>query len=139
MAQIDREAWSGEGDLTGLLLAKLSSIEQVGFVRGEDAPAGRAGAGFNFICNEIYVAFRIQRTVGVRRLVRVLPLPAIVLRRSLTLQGLEQLLADDAAIGRPDYADETMLQYLRSERVIPDYQTRGPKRVEMVRVYELRG
>jgi hypothetical protein len=29
-----------------------------------------------------------------------------------------------------------MLQYLRTERVIPPYQTRGIKLVELVRIYE---
>jgi hypothetical protein len=29
-----------------------------------------------------------------------------------------------------------MLQYLKTERVIPPYQTRGYKLVELVRVYE---
>ena len=30
-----------------------------------------------------------------------------------------------------------MLQYLRTERVIPPYQTRGYKLVELVRIYEV--
>jgi len=29
-----------------------------------------------------------------------------------------------------------MLQYLRTQRIIPPYQTRGYKVIEMVRVYE---
>lgn len=137
MAQIDRESWSGEGDLTALLLEKLASIEQVGFLRVEDAPASRTGAGFSFICNEIYVAFRVRRAIGFRWLLRVLPLPAIELRKSLTLADLERRLSDSGSIGPPDYSDATMLQYLRSERVIPAYQTSGPKLVEMVRLYEV--
>ena len=40
-------------------------------------------------------------------------------------------------VGAPDYGDEGMLQYLRAERIIPPYQTRGYKLVEMVRVYEV--
>ena len=40
-------------------------------------------------------------------------------------------------IGAPDYSDEAMLQYLRTERVIPPYQTKGYKLVELVRVYEV--
>jgi hypothetical protein len=39
-------------------------------------------------------------------------------------------------VGPPDYADEGMLQYLRSQRIIPAYQTRGYKLVELVRIYE---
>jgi hypothetical protein len=30
-----------------------------------------------------------------------------------------------------------MLQYLRTERVVPPYQTRGYKLVELVRIYEV--
>ena len=32
-----------------------------------------------------------------------------------------------------------MLQYLRTERVVPAYQTRGFKMIEMVRIYEMPG
>jgi hypothetical protein len=136
--QVDRDAWSGEGDLTATLIERLIGIEQVQFVRVEDAPASRAGAGFNFICNEIYVVFRVERTLEMRRTFGVLPLPGIGYRKSLTLGRLEALLAAMTDIGAPDYADTSMLQYLRSERVIPAYQTRGPKHVEVVRIYEAR-
>jgi hypothetical protein len=40
-------------------------------------------------------------------------------------------------VGEPDYGDEGMLQYLRTERIVPPYQTRGYKLVELVRVYEV--
>ena len=33
-------------------------------------------------------------------------------------------------------SDEGMLQYLRTERIIPPYQTRGYMLVELVRIYE---
>ncbi len=137
MIEIQQDAWSGDGDLTRLLLHKLASIEQVGFLRVEDAPASRDGAAFNFICNEIYLAFRIQRAVAGRRLLGLLPVPVLVLRKSLTLDGLQALLASDETIGPPDYADARMLQYLRAERVAAAYQSRGPKLVEMVRIYEV--
>ena len=39
-------------------------------------------------------------------------------------------------VGAPDYSDDAMLQYLRTERVVPPYQTRGYKIVELVRIYE---
>jgi hypothetical protein len=136
---IDREAWSGDGDFTAALVEKLAGIEQVGFVRVEDAPASRPGPAFNFICNEIYVAFRVQRILAVRRVLDVLPLPAIVHRTSLTLGGLEQLLSAMDGIGPPDYSDARMLQYLRAERQGLAYQARGPKLVEMVRIYEVSG
>jgi len=104
----------------------------------EDAPASRGGTGFNFICNEIYVAFRVQRTLKLRRTFGVLPLPVIGHRRSLTLSRLEELLTAIGDVGAPDYVDDGMLQYLRAARVVPAYQTRGPKLVEMVRIYEVR-
>jgi hypothetical protein len=31
-----------------------------------------------------------------------------------------------------------MVQYLRTERIVPPYQTRGYKLVELVRIYEVR-
>ena len=53
-----------------------------------------------------------------------------------TVTDLEKALASAPEIGPSDYADEGMLQYLRTERVIPPYQTKGYKLVELVRVYE---
>ena len=55
------------------------------------------------------------------------------------MAGLEAALASLPAIGAPDYSDEGMLQYLRAERIVPPYQTRGYKLVELVRIYEAGG
>ena len=55
----------------------------------------------------------------------------------LSMAELHEMLA--AAIGPPDYGDEGLIQYLRTERVIPPYQTRGYKLVELVRIYETGG
>jgi hypothetical protein len=52
------------------------------------------------------------------------------------MAGLERVLAGIPGIGEPDYFDENMLQYLRAERIIAPYQTRGYKLVELVRIYE---
>jgi hypothetical protein len=60
-------------------------------------------------------------------------------KKTMKLQDLEATLTADAAVGPPDYADEGMLQYLRSERIVPPYQTRGYKLVELVRIYEAGG
>jgi hypothetical protein len=57
---------------------------------------------------------------------------------SLTLTDLEAILSKVDGIGQPDYGDAGMLQYLRSRRVVPPYQVRGPKLVELVRIYELK-
>ena len=55
----------------------------------------------------------------------------------MTIADLEQALTGAAHIGAPDYTDDGMLQYLRAERIVPPYQTRGYKLVELVRIYEL--
>jgi hypothetical protein len=133
---IDRSAWSGEGDLTAVLLEALCHFEQVAVVKVLDAPTSRAEAGFNFIGNDVFVGFRRQRGVGIRRYFGLVPLPVIVYRKSLTLDGLATALREVAGVGEPDYADAEMLQYLRTERVIPPYQKRGQKVVEVVRVFE---
>ena len=65
-----------------------------------------------------------------------LPVTRSVQSKTMTMTQLEAALTADAAIGAPDYADHGMLQYLRSERIIPPYQTRGYKLVELVRIYE---
>ena len=55
----------------------------------------------------------------------------------MTVSGLQEALAAAEEVGAPDYSDDGMLQYLRTERIIPPYQTRGYKLVELVRLYEL--
>jgi hypothetical protein len=65
-----------------------------------------------------------------------LPSTRTVTEKVLDVAGLERALTDIADIGTPDYADEGMLQYLRTERIVPPYQTRGYKLVELVRIYE---
>jgi hypothetical protein len=57
--------------------------------------------------------------------------------KALAIADLERELAGKEEIGPPDYSDDSMLQYLRTERVIPPYQTRGFKIVELVRIYEV--
>ena len=54
----------------------------------------------------------------------------------MSIAELETVLAHAGDIGPPDYSDAGMLQYLKTERIIPPYQTRGYKLVEMIRVYE---
>jgi hypothetical protein len=67
----------------------------------------------------------------------ILPATKEVERKSMTVADLEKELAAIGDIGAPDYADEGMVQYLRSERIVPPYQTRGYKLVELVRIYEV--
>ena len=56
--------------------------------------------------------------------------------QKLDVAGLETRLTAEPDIGAPDYSDDGMLQYLRTERIIPPYQTRGYKLVELVRMYD---
>ena len=135
--EIDTSAWSGEGTFTHLLIERLGGIEGVRFVRVEDAPATRSDADYNFISNELYVGFEtIERHEPIRRF-GILPGVRSVTEKAMTLQGLEAVLTGVEGVGAPDYGDEGMLQYLRAERIIPPYQTRGYKLVEMVRIYEV--
>ena len=135
--ELETSAWSGEGTFTQLLLERLGDVVGVRFVRVEDAPATRSDADYNFISNELYVGFAtVERQERIKRF-GVLPGVRTVIDKALTLQGLEAALAGIADVGAPDYGDEGMLQYLRAERVVPPYQTRGYKLVELVRIYEV--
>jgi hypothetical protein len=135
--ELETSAWSGEGTFTQLLLERLGDVAGVRFVRVEDAPATRSDADYNFISNELYVGFAtVEREERIKRF-GVLPGVRTVIDKALTLQGLEAALIGIADVGAPDYGDEGMLQYLRAERIIPPYQTRGYKLVEMVRIYEV--
>jgi hypothetical protein len=106
-------------------------------VKVEDAPASRAGTAYSFLSNEIYVAFRARRALAARR-VGFLRVPWPVVRQAMTLDDLDRVLSAIPGIGPPDYADAGMLQYLKAERIIPPYQARGYKQVEMIRIYEAR-
>jgi hypothetical protein len=132
---VDASKWSGEGEFTQVLVDRLQQIDEVTLIRIEDAPASRAEANYNLISNEIFVRFATRHD----RVRRFPYLPAFrqVTTKAMTLAGLEQALAETPHIGAPDYADEGMLQYLKTERIVAPYQTRGYKMVELVRVYEI--
>jgi hypothetical protein len=133
--ELDNSRWGGEGTFTGVLLEALKTVEAIEALRVEDAPASRAEAGYAFISNEIYVRFRtVTRTETRRRF--GLRWPAKVTIARMTLGELAARLAPADSVGEPDYSDEGMLQYLRTERIVAPYQTKGFKVVEMVRVYE---
>lgn len=133
---IDREQWSGEGDFTEQLLAWLAERDDIVFLRVEDAVATRAEVDYNFISNEIYVGFRTRDRQERRRLWGVVPVRRTIVEKVTTMEALETALADDPELGAPDFADEGMIQYLHTQRVIPPYQTRGYKLIELVRIYE---
>lgn len=121
--ELDASGWSGDGAFTQLLIAALGKIEEIQHVRVEDAPSDAAAAVMSFISNEVFVTFRDAGWL-LRR------------RPRMTLNGLELHLSALDGIGAPDYADEGMLQYLRTERILQPYQARPTKLVELVRVYQ---
>jgi hypothetical protein len=135
--EFDISKWSGEGAFTHTLVELLKTLDGIRFVRVEDAPATRSEADYNFISNEVYVAFATRtRRERVTRF-GFLPGSREVSEKTMTLQELEGALEAAPGVGAPDFADEGMIQYLRSERIVPPYQTRGYKLVELVRVYEI--
>jgi hypothetical protein len=128
--------WSGEGQFTQLLIERLREVPGIRALKIEDAPATRSDADYQFISNEVYVDFAVEDRE--ERFVRFgfLPASRTVSVKTMTLAGLEAVLAAMTDVGAPDYSDEGMLQYLRTERIVPPYQTRGYKLVELVRIYE---
>jgi hypothetical protein len=133
---VDVSKWSGEGTFTQVVLDRLRAMDEIRFVRVEDAPATRSESDYNFISNEIYVVFQtMERTEPIKRF-GFLPASRAVVDKMMTIPGLEKALAATEDVGAPDYGDDAMLQYLRTERIVPPYQTRGYKLVELVRVYE---
>jgi hypothetical protein len=136
---VDTAKWSGEGTFTQLLLERLRGLDAIAFLRVEDAPATRSEADYNFISNEIFVGFAsTARREPVRRF-GFLPGSRTVVVKAMTIRELDAVLAAIPEVGTADYSDEGMLQYLRTERIIPPYQTRGYKLVELVRLYEAGG
>jgi hypothetical protein len=135
---VDSDAWSGDGDFTIRLLARLEQVAEIDRLRVQDAPASRSGAGYVLVANEVFVTFATEpRRVPTRWLGFVPRMRTVDIPR-LTLSGLGSRLAADAEVGPPDYADEAMLQYMRTERIVAPYQTRGYKLVELVRLYEVK-
>jgi hypothetical protein len=137
--QVDRSAWSGDGDFTIRLLDVLEQLEEVASLRVEDSPASRSGTGYSLLGNEVYVSFAAERRPLRERWLGLFPRTRLVEIPRLTLAGLEARLAAVEGIGQADYVDEGMLQYLRTERIVPPYQTRGYKLVELVRIYRVTG
>jgi hypothetical protein len=134
---VDVSGWSGEGAFTQTVIDCLKDVKQVAAIKVDDAPATRSEADYNFLSNEIFVTFAtVQRREPSRRL-GIIPWTRLVSEKVLNMAELSKVLEE--AIGPPDYADEGMIQYLRTERIIPPYQTRGYKLVELVRIYETAG
>ncbi|MEO5741796.1 MAG: hypothetical protein ABIS29_14495 [Vicinamibacterales bacterium] len=133
---IDSSGWSGEGAFTQIVVDRLRAIEHVIAVKVEDAPATRSEADYNFIANEIFVTFAMEERYEPFKILGTFTSRRRVSARAMTFDELVTALEATDGIGPADYADEGMIQYLRTERIIPPYQTRGYKLVELVRIYE---
>ena len=133
--EIDTSRWSGEGTFTQVLIDRLRELDPIDRIRVEDAPATRSEADYNFISNEVFVAFATRRRSEQTRQFGIIPRTKTVTEKAWSVTDLERTLSAMSDIGAPDYADEVMLQYLRTERIVPPYQTRGYKIVELVRIY----
>jgi hypothetical protein len=133
---VDSEGWSGEGAFTQVVVDRLRVVEEIAGLKVEDAPATRSEADYNFLANEIFVTFATRVEREPTKLLGFLPGRKRVTAKAMTFDALAKLLEECAGIGPADYTDEAMIQYLRTERIIPPYQTRGYKLVELVRIYE---
>jgi hypothetical protein len=135
---VDSNGWSGEGEFTQSVLERLRAIEQVAAMKIEDAPSTRSEADYNFIANEIFVTFAKVERFETVKLLGAFNTRRRVEAKAMSFDELVKLLEGSEGIGPADYADEGMIQYLRTERIIPPYQTRGYKLVELLRIYESR-
>ena len=134
--EIIQERWSGEGGFTQQLVDWFSGQSAISLVRVEDAPSARSEVEYNFISNEIYLEFATRDRLERRRLWGIIPVRQAVAEKLTTLGRIEADLAASEDLGPPDYADKGMIQYLHTERIVPPYQTRGYKLIELVRIYE---
>ena len=134
--RIESDGWSGEGTFTAVLLEALKGIDTIEFLRVEEAPASRAEPGYAFISNEIYVRFKIVSRTETRTRLGVL-LADQGRRHADDPRGVGHRLGRADGVGEPDYQDDGLLQFLRTERIVAPYQTKGVKVVELVRMYEV--
>ena len=133
---VESAGWSGEGAFTQNVLDRLREVDTVAALKVEDAPSTRSEADYNFIANEIFVTFATVERDEPAKLLGTFPTTRRVSVKAMTFDALVKLLEESEGIGPADYADEGMIQYLRTERIIPPYQTKGYKLVELVRIYE---
>ena len=134
--ECDISAWSGEGTFTQQLIDWFSEQQTIAFLRVEDAKSTRADIEYNFISNEIFLKFRTVKKTKKDSLWSVFSFNRTVFDKLMTIEKLHALLENQKEIGSPDYADADMIQFLRAERIVPPYQTKGYKLIELVRIYE---
>ena len=135
---VDSSGWSGEGAFTQVVIDRLRAVDKLTQLKVEDAPATRSDADYNFIANEIFVTFGTEDKYEPVKIAGLFTSRRRVSEKTMTFDALVKLLEQAQGIGPADYADDGMIQYLRTERIIPPYQTKGYKLVELVRIYEAR-
>ena len=135
---LDKSRWSGEGQFTETLIEALKALQSISYLLVEDAPATRSDADYNFISNEMFVRFQTKQSIERRKWTGIIPVRRTFLLPVMTLADLGKFFVETETVGEPDYIDEGMIQFLKSERIIPPYQTRGYKLVELVRIYEVK-
>jgi hypothetical protein len=135
--ELDRANWSGDGDFTAALIEALGELPEVEYARVEDSPSSRAEAGYAFLSNEVFVRFAERAEEEPYRWLGVLPRVRHRMVPCATLEELERQLAARDEVGPAEYVDASMIQYLKAQRIVAPYQTRGIKLVELVRVYQV--
>ena len=135
---LDKSRWSGEGEFTETLIEALKAFQSISYLLVQDAPATRSDADYNFISNEMFVRFQTKQSIERRKWLGVIPVRRTVLSPVATLADLGTFFIETETVGEPDYIDEGMIQFLKSERIIPPYQTRGYKLAELVRIYKVK-
>jgi hypothetical protein len=133
--ELDTSHWSGDGECTRAIVERLRADARVLHVRVEDAPASRDDVSYTFVSNELFIRPAVTWQRRGMRGWGFWPSSRRIAVSRLSVDDLEALLAADPAIGAPDYRDEGMVQFLRTQRIVPAYQTRGYKLVELVRIY----
>jgi len=134
--ECDISAWSGEGAFTQQLINWFTEQETIAFLKVEDAKSTRADVEYNFISNEIFLQFHTVKKTKKQSLWGVLSFNRTIFDKLMTIEELHVLLENQQEIGSVDYADADMIQFLRTERIVPPYQTKGYKLIELVRIYE---
>ena len=134
--ECDISAWSGEGAFTQQLINWFTEQETIAFLKVEDAKSARADVEYNFISNEIFLQFHTVKKTKKQSLWGVLSFNRTIFDKLMTIEELHVLLENQQEIGSVDYADADMIQFLRTERIVPPYQTKGYKLIELVRIYE---